>query len=163
MDFQKQESPASLLLRNLVFTVLQPGLVAVVIPYYILGREINLEKPWQLHTFGGMIVFAFGLIVMLRCILQFAFEGKGTLSPLDPTKRLVVRGLYRYSRNPMYVGVMMILIGEAIVTQSATLWIYLAIIFIAFHLFIMLHEEPRLRKDFGQEYLLYCEKVRRWF
>jgi protein-S-isoprenylcysteine O-methyltransferase Ste14 len=163
MDFQKQESPASLLLRNLVFTVLQPGLVAVVIPYYILGGKTNLEKPWQLHTFGGMIVFAFGLIVMLRCILQFALEGKGTLSPIDPTKRLVVRGLYRYSRNPMYVGVMMILIGEAIVTQSATLWIYLATIFIAFHLFIMLHEEPRLRKDFGKEYLVYCQKVRRWF
>lgn len=163
MDFQKQESSASLLLRNLVFTVLQPGLVAVVIPYYILGGETNLEKPWQLHTILGMIVFAFGLTVMLRCILQFALEGKGTLSPIDPTKRLVVRGLYRYSRNPMYVGVMMILIGEAIFTQSATLWIYPAIIFIAFHLFIMLHEEPRLRKDFGQEYLLYCEKVRRWF
>jgi protein-S-isoprenylcysteine O-methyltransferase Ste14 len=110
-----------------------------------------------------MIVFAFGLIITLRCILQFALEGKGTLSPIDPTKRLVVRGLYRYSRNPMYVGVMMILIGEAIVTQSATLWIYLAIIFIAFQLFIMLHEEPRLRKDFGQEYLVYCGKVRRWF
>lgn len=163
MDFQKQESTASLLLRNLVFTVLQPGLVAVVIPYYILGGEIKLETPWQLHTYGGVIVFAIGLVVMLRCIIQFALEGKGTLSPIDPTKRLVVRGLYRYSRNPMYVGVMMILIGEAIVTQSATLWIYLAIIFIAFNLFIMLHEEPRLRKVFGEEYLLYCEKVRRWF
>lgn len=163
MDFQKQESTVSLLLRNLVFTVLQPGLVAVVIPYYILGGEINLETPWQTHTYGGIIVFAIGLIVMLRCIIQFAFEGKGTLSPIDPTKRLVVRGLYRYSRNPMYVGVMMILIGEAIVTQSATLWIYLAIIFLAFNLFIMLHEEPRLRKVFGEEYLLYCEKVRRWF
>ena len=162
MDVQQQESTTSLLLRNLVFTVLQPGLVAVVIPYYILDGETTLEKPWQLHTYLGIIVFALGLIVMLRCILQFALEGKGTLSPIDPTKRLVVRGLYRYSRNPMYVGVMMILIGEAIITKSATLWIYLSIIFLAFNLFIMLHEEPRLRKVFGEEYLLYCQKTRRW-
>ena len=162
MDVQQQESTASLLLRNLVFTVLQPGLVAVVIPYYILDGETNLERPWQLHTYLGIIVFALGLIVMLRCILQFALEGKGTLSPIDPTKRLVVRGLYRYSRNPMYVGVMMILIGEAIITKSATLWIYLSIIFLAFNLFIMLREEPRLRKVFGEEYLLYCQKTRRW-
>lgn len=163
MGVEKEESMASLLLRNLIFTVLQPGLVAGVIPYYLLDGKTNLEAPWQLHTYLGIIVFGLGLVITLRCILQFAFEGKGTLSPIDPTKRLVVRGLYRYSRNPMYVGVMMILIGEAIVAQSVTLWIYLAIIFLAFNVFIMLHEEPRLRKIFGDEYLLYCEKTRRWF
>lgn len=162
MDIQQQESTASLLLRNLIFTVLQPGLVVGVVPYYILGGELPLSKPWQFHTYGAFIVIVIGLIIMLRCIVQFASEGKGTLSPIDPTKRLVVRGLYRYSRNPMYVGVMMILVGEAIVTASPSLWIYLSIIFLAFNLFIMLHEEPRLRKDFGDDYLRYCEKVRRW-
>ena len=162
MNLQQQESTASLLLRNLIFTVLQPGLVAGVIPYYIVRGEINLERPWAVHTYFGIGILAAGLIIMLRCILQFALEGKGTLSPVDPTRRLVVRGLYRYSRNPMYVGVMLILIGEAIAAQSGSLWIYLTIIFIGFNLFIMLHEEPRLKKDFGVEYLLYCKSVRRW-
>jgi protein-S-isoprenylcysteine O-methyltransferase Ste14 len=158
----QQESTASLLLRNLIFTVLQPGLVAGVIPYYILGGDTRLETPWSFQTYAGISLLIVGLIIMLRCILQFVWEGKGTLSPIDPTRRLVVRGLYRYSRNPMYVGVMMILIGEAIVTESVSLWMYLAVIFIAFNLFIVIHEEPRLRKDFGQDYLNYCEKVRRW-
>ena len=162
MDIKQQESTASLLLRNLIFTVLQPGLVAGVIPYYILGGDIRLETPWSFQTYGGIFLLTAGLIIMLRCILQFVWEGKGTLSPIDPTRRLVVRGLYRYSRNPMYVGVMMILIGEALATQSTSLWIYLAIIFVAFNLFIVIHEEPRLRKDFGQDYLNYCDKVRRW-
>ena len=157
-----QESTTSLLLRNLVFTILQPGMVAGVVPYYILEEEIRLNKPERFYTYAGIVVVFVGLAVMLRCILQFALEGKGTLSPVDPTKRLVVRGLYRYSRNPMYVGVMLILIGEATITQSSSLWLYLTFVFIAFNLFILLHEERRLRRDFGAEYSDYCKKVRRW-
>jgi len=99
---------------------------------------------------------------MVICIYEFAVFGKGTLSPLDPTKRLVVRGLYRYSRNPMYVGVMLMLIGEAIFAASIPLLIYLVLVFIGFNLFILLHEEPRLKRDFAEEYAEYCKKVRRW-
>ena len=85
-----------------------------------------------------------------------------TLSPADPTKRLVTRGLYKFSRNPIYVGVMMILIGEAIFFQSYDLWVYLLFTFVSLNLFVMLIEEPRLRKDFGEGYYQYCQKVRRW-
>ena len=99
---------------------------------------------------------------MLICIISFAVKGRGTLSPADPTKKLVVTGLYRYSRNPMYIGVVMILTGEAIFFQSVSLWIYLLVVIIAFNIFILLHEEPRLQKDFGEEYKKYCQKVRRW-
>ena len=163
METEKQESTASLLLRNLVFTLLQPGLVAGVIPYYILGGDLSrLQRPSPLQLYAGLAILLIGLAIMLRCILQFALQGKGTLSPVDPTKRLVVRGLYKYSRNPMYVGVMLILIGEAIMAQSVPLWIYLVVVFICFNLFILLHEEPRLRRDFGTEYLDYCRIVRRW-
>lgn len=163
MKTGKKESTASLLFRNFIFTILQPGLVAGLIPYYIVGGNINVLKiPLAFYQYAGLIVFATGFLIMLRCILQFALEGKGTLSPADPTKRLVNRGLYRYSRNPMYVGVMLILIGEAILTQSVSLWIYLTIVFICFNLFILLREEPRLRRDFGDDYILYCRKVRRW-
>jgi protein-S-isoprenylcysteine O-methyltransferase Ste14 len=99
---------------------------------------------------------------MINCIVNFAIKGKGTLSPADPTKELVTGGLYRFSRNPMYIGVMMILIGEAIFFQSFSLWIYSLVVFIGFNIFILVHEEPRLRKAFGDDYNNYCRKVRRW-
>lgn len=163
METEKQETTTSLLFRNLIFTILQPGLVTGVIPYYLLGDEVNvLQVPWRIQDYAGLIIFLAGLLILFRCIIQFALEGRGTLSPVDPTKRLVIRGLYQYSRNPMYVGVMMILIGEAMLTSSFSMWIYLSIVFVGFNLFIMLHEEPRLDKDFGQEYVHYRQKVRRW-
>ncbi len=153
----------SLLLRNLLFTILQPGIVAGLVPFLILGEKANniLAQP-SFHHYLGMAVFVIGFVIMMTCIISFAIKGQGTLSPADPTKRLVISGLYKFSRNPMYVGVSMILMGEAIFFQSNFLWIYLLFVFIAFNIFILLNEEPRLRKDFGEEYNLYCKKVRRW-
>ena len=87
--------------------------------------------------------------------------GKGTLSPADPTKRLVITGLYKYTRNPMYVGVMLLLLGESLFFRSVSLTIYGILIFSTFHIFIILKEEPRLKKDFGEEYDLYCKMVKR--
>ena len=154
----------SLFLRNLFFTILQPGLVAGLIPYWILGAEIEtaFDSPLQLNHYLGAIVFLIGLAIMLSCIVWFAVKGRGTLSPVDPTKHLVITGLYKYSRNPMYVGVVTILIGEALFFQSTSLWLYALFVFVGFHLFIILIEEPRLKKDFGEAYHTYCEKVRRW-
>lgn len=153
-----------LILRNLVFTILQPGIVAGLLPYYILTSQANdfIPESFKVIHILGILVFLFGLFIMLTCIRSFAIEGKGTLSPVDPTKQLVTKGLYRYSRNPMYVGVLLILIGEAIFFQSAKLWRYALIVFLVFNLFIILIEEPRLRKDFGKTYQSYCKKVRRW-
>src|SRR4051812_33321874 len=118
----------SLFLRNLFFTILQPGLVAGLFPYWIMGGNIKsvLAAPFHLSQMTGFVFFSAGLFVMLSCIARFAFEGRGTLSPADPTKRLVVGGLYKFSRNPMYVGVMLILVGEALVFQSVSLAIYSA-------------------------------------
>jgi protein-S-isoprenylcysteine O-methyltransferase Ste14 len=154
----------SLLLRNAFYTILQPGLVAGVIPYFILGSDRVtqlIEQSMQGVQVISCIVIVVGFIVMILCILRFAMEGRGTLSPVDPTKKLVIHGLYRYSRNPMYVGVMLMLIGEALYSGRG-LWIYTTIIFASFNIFIFIHEEPRLRKVFGEEYQQYCHKVRRW-
>ena len=154
----------SLLLRNIIFTILQPGIVAGLIPYLILRLKTNDLFAQQLrayHYFGSLI-FLLGFIIMLICIRSFAIIGKGTLSPADPTERLDITGFYKFSRNPMYVGVLLILIGEVIFFQSHLLIIYLLSIFTAFNIFILLIEEPRLRKDFGKEYREYCKKVRRW-
>lgn len=154
----------SLLLRNLLFTVLQPGVVAGLVPYLVLrnrGYEL-LPASWSASHYIGSILMAVGFCIMALCIIRFATEGKGTLSPLDPTKKLVVRGLYRYSRNPMYVGVMILLTGEALFWWSPALAIYAVVVFIAFNLFIFLHEEPRCRRVFGAEYDAYRSQVRRW-
>jgi len=154
----------SLLLSSLFFTILQPGLVAGLIPFWILGSQVRkvLKDSFEIQQYFGLILFIVGFIILIDCIVRFALEGRGTLSPADPTKKLVVKGLYRYSRNPMYVGVVSMLIGEAIFFEGGRFWYYVAAITIAFNLFILLVEEPRLKRDFGAEYDLYCEKVRRW-
>lgn len=154
----------SLFFRNLFFTILQPGIVAVLVPYWILGFRIQgyFDLSFSLAKWLAIAIFIAGVTILLICIAGFAIKGKGTLSPADPTKKLVVSGLYKYSRNPMYAGVIMMLIGEAIFFQSATLWIYAGLIFAAFFLFVRFFEEPRLQKDFGDDYKNYCKSVRRW-
>lgn len=155
----------SLFIRNLLFTILQPGIVAGLIPLWITRFRITniFDEVWQLHHYLGTIVFLLGFVIMLWCIIRFAVKGRGTLSPLNPTKKLVIGGLYKYSRNPMYVGVILILTGEVIFLQSVELGLYSLFVFIAFNIFTIRVEEPRLRKDFGEEYKRYREKVRRWF
>ena len=154
----------SLLLRNLLFTILQPGLVTGLFPYLLLrntGRSF-LPAVWTNWHYVGAGLMLVGISILLWCISRFVVEGKGTISPLDPTKKLVASGIYRYSRNPMYVGVMLLITGEAVFWQSLVLAGYAAIVFIAFNLFIILHEEPRLKRDFGPEYEHYFQSVRRW-
>lgn len=154
----------SLFLRNLFFTILQPGIVAGLIPLWIVSGNVMwlLLKMSGINHYAGLILFTVGVVILFSCIFSFAMKGRGTLSPVDPTKKLVVDGLYRFSRNPMYLGVLMILAGETVYFRSIYLSFYLFIIFLAFSVFIRLHEEPRLLRDFGVEYQQYCKKVRRW-
>lgn len=153
-----------LLLRNLVFTILQPGVVVILIPYLILKQQITeaFNHPFQWFQYSGALFFTAGLIVTVVCILSLAFMGRGTLSPAYPTKQLVVKGLYRFSRNPMYVGVMAMLVGESLFFHSLALLIYLLIVLLFFNIYIINFEEPRLRRDFPEAYSAYLSKVRRW-
>src|SRR5690349_14884833 len=147
----------SLFVRNLFFTILQPGMVAGLIPYWIAHNRLHAMSVQEftfIHYFG-IVIFLTGLIIMFHCIISFAVKGRGTLSQADPTKKLVIPGLYRFSRNPMYVGVMLILIGESVFLQLTNLWIYSLVIFTCFYVFIMLVEEPRLKRDFGEPYKAY--------
>jgi len=153
----------SLILRNIIFTILQPGVVAGLVPWLLVPNLLQSARHPSLAGIVGLCLFIVGLIILLVCIAQFARDGKGTLSPLDPTKNLVATGLYKYSRNPMYVGVTSMLAGECIMTGSETLIVYTIAVFIVFNLFILLHEEPRMKKDFGDSYVAYTKRVRRWF
>lgn len=162
--FEGRYTMLSLVLRNLIFTILQPGVVTVLVPYLILrwrGYDLTPDT-WQASHFVGIALMVVGTAIVLTCVMRFVTDGKGTISPVDPTKKLVIRGLYRYSRNPMYVGATTLLVGEAIFWWSPELALYAAIVFVAFNLVIILHEEPRLRREFGEEYRDYVAQVRRW-
>jgi len=152
-----------LLLRNLIFTILKPGIVIILIPFMIIRDKLDrIIQPLQFYHYVGIYVFLIGIIIMLHCIIKFTFEGRGTLSPIEPTQRLVISGLYSFSRNPMYIGAILILSGEAIFFHSTSLCLYSIIIFLIFNIIIFLIEEPRLRNDFDKEYRRYCQNVRRW-
>jgi protein-S-isoprenylcysteine O-methyltransferase Ste14 len=151
-----------IVLKNLLFSVLVPGTVAGLVPWWIL----HSAGPWQppkpgLRALGGIALGLAGLGVYLRCVTDFGAAG-GTPAPIDPPKQLVVRGLYRYSRNPMYVGVLSVIAGQALLFDSLRLALYAALVFGLFHAFVVLYEEPHLRRAFGRSYERFCERVPRW-
>lgn len=154
----------SLFFRNLFFTILQPGVVVVLVPYLIAGSSFHHAwgSPFKVIHLIAVLLFAIGLFILLACITGLAVLGRGTLSPADPTKELVTSGLYRYSRNPMYVGVLCMLVAESMFLGNSWLWLYTAAVWLLFELFIRFFEEPRLLRDFGNVYATYRKKVRRW-
>ena len=154
----------NLLLKNLFFTLLQPGSVVGLIPYFFLEGKIAAAFTERIRfiQFLGAGILLMGTFILLNCVLRFPYEANGTISPFVRSKKLLTTGLYNYSRNPMYIGVIMILVGESIFFKSGALWMYSFFVFIGFHLYLVLFEELRLRKDFGKEYDAYYKKVRRW-
>ena len=150
-----------LVTRAIFFTLLMPGTVTVLIPYSILGSPTVVHELSVLHI-GACIIGLTGGGVLLYCIWGFAFLGGGTLAPVDPPKILVVRGLYRYTRNPMYHSVLFILLSTSLFFRNWGLLLYAGIVFGCFHLFVVLYEEPHLRKQFGHQYLEYCRAAPRW-
>jgi protein-S-isoprenylcysteine O-methyltransferase Ste14 len=151
-----------LALRSLLWTVLMPGLFAGYLPwrYFGLGQmRLDLREP--LHLLGVVCITA-GVVLLGSCIWEFARSGRGTLSPADPPRELVVRGLYRYVRNPMYLSVTLIILGELLLTRSRPLFWYWVVWFIAVNLFVIGHEEPYLRSRFGASYERYTTEVGRW-
>jgi protein-S-isoprenylcysteine O-methyltransferase Ste14 len=149
-------------LKNLLFSVLVPGSVAGLVPWWIrraAGEPQLAESP--LAVVPGLVLLCAGLGIYLRCVTDFGSAG-GTPAPIDPPKQLVVRGLYRFSRNPMYVGVLSVIAGQALLFASWRLALYAAAIFGMFHGFVVLYEEPTLRRQFGASYEDLCARVPRW-
>ena len=97
------------------------------------------------------------------CVLTFALLGRGTPAPFDPPRRLVIRGPYRFVRNPMYIGAGLALGGAALFYNSVWLLAYVVLFLLAAHIFVVWYEEPTLRRTFGEEYDSYCRRVRRWW
>ncbi len=148
-----------LLLKNLVFTVLVPGTVAVYLPLLIASGRAPAGGLVQVV---GIALLAVGAAIYAWCVWDFAVTGRGTPAPLDAPKVLVVRGLYRYSRNPMYVGVLTTIVGWAVLYLSPAVVIYGLAVATAFHLVVVLYEERRLAAEFGRQYDEYRARVARW-
>lgn len=135
-----------------------PGIVAFFLPI-----TIALYDPWR-ATFiplGFLVVFI-GLIILLWCVRDFYVFGKGTLAPWEPTNKLIVNGLYQFVRNPMYLGVLIIVLGWGIVFTSLLLVLYMFVLVLAFHIRVVKVEEPYLKVKFKDEWESYYQKVPRW-
>jgi protein-S-isoprenylcysteine O-methyltransferase Ste14 len=155
-------SSAWLALRSILWTILLPGVVAGLVPwrFFGLGRiRFDISSPAALL---GLLCIAVGAILLAACIVEFARSGRGTLSPVDPPRHLVVRGLYRYVRNPMYLSVTLIILGEALIARSGAIAEYWVFWFLAVNLFVMGYEEPALSHRFGASYDEYRQHVGRW-
>lgn len=153
----------TLALKATIITLLMPGTVIVLIPDFILRRSGIYEWPAvsSLTVLAALTGLA-GLGVLLYCIRGFAIHGRGTLAPIDPPTILIVRGLYRYTRNPMYLAVIVVLLSEASFFSCTALLVYAAAVLTGFHLFVVLYEEPHLRSQFGQSFEEYLKAVPRW-
>ena len=146
-----------------VFLVLAPGTVAGLVPWWI--SRWRLESPTQgwlpLRIAGGLLIAA-GLPVLVDSFARFALQGLGTPAPVFPTRHLVITGLYRFVRNPMYVAVVSVIIGQGLLLGNIRVLEYGAVVWLGFHLFVVGYEEPTLRAKFGPEYELFCATVPRW-
>ena len=146
-------------IKNIVSFIL-PITMLIIVPIWI-------ENDWTIH-FGlslicGLLLIALGLVVMTLTISSFIRIGKGTLAPWSPTKKLVIKGLYRYVRNPMILGVLTVLVGEALTVRSENILIWAAAFFIINTIYFIIYEEPNLEQRFGNEYREYKKHVSRWW
>ncbi len=147
-----------LLLRALLSFLVLPGVAAGIAPAGIVAIDPWRGAGWR----AGLGILALGVVVLLICVRDFLVAGRGTLAPWDPPKRLVVVGLYRHVRNPMYVGVLAIVAGWAVAAGSPLLVVYTAAFAAIFHGRVLLHEEPWLARTFPDDWALYRAGVRRW-
>ena len=148
-------------LKSLLFLIVAPGMVAGYIPLMLLrnGAQINLG----IFAWVALPLWLLGALILLWSFWNFLKQGRGTPAPIDPPKELVAVGFYRYTRNPMYVGVLSVIVGHFLWFGFWNLLIYTVVIFMAFNTFIAYYEEPTLRKKFGAAYEDYCRRVPRWF
>jgi protein-S-isoprenylcysteine O-methyltransferase Ste14 len=149
-----------------VFFVLTPGVVAGLVPWWLTGWRVRQPAPawvwWPARVVGGVLVAA-GVAVLLHAFARFVTEGIGTPAPVAPTRHLVVGGLYRYVRNPMYLAVLAVIVGQALVLGQPVLLPYAAAVGVVVAAFVRGYEEPALRDRYGAEYDAYRRSVPGWW
>jgi protein-S-isoprenylcysteine O-methyltransferase Ste14 len=150
-------------LGTVIFFPAAPGFLAGLVPWWISRWRMQpafLGQP--VFRLAGVALIVLGTCALLESFVRFALQGRGTPAPILPTEHLVVTGLYRYVRNPMYVGVISVITGQGLLFGNASLLGYGAAVWLGFFLFVMAYEEPTLRRTFGTEYENFCAQVPRW-
>jgi protein-S-isoprenylcysteine O-methyltransferase Ste14 len=152
--------------RNIIVSILfaifgGPGIVLVYLPFWLTRFRIPIGEPWGQTALAGVLLAA-GVAPLAESARRFIYAGRGTLVPTTPTERLVVSGFYRFVRNPMYVGLLIALAGEALLFERRVVLAYMAIVWLATHLFVCFYEEPALTRRYGDEYLRFKQNVPRW-
>ena len=151
------------IIGSAVFLVIAPGFVAGLVPWWI--SNWRLEAPFfgmPLFRLAGGALILMGVAGLLDSFVRFAVQGLGTPAPVFPTRHLVITGLYRYVRNPIYVAVVSTILGQGLVLGNLTLLEYGGLVWLLFHLFVLVYEEATLRASFGSEYKKFCAEVPRW-
>lgn len=146
-----------------LFLVIAPGFVAGLVPWWI--SRWRIETPFfgmPLFRGAGGVLITLGAIGLLDSFLRFALKGVGTPAPVFPTRHLVVSGLYRYVRNPMYIAVVSTILGQGLLFGNVRLLEYGGVVWLVSHVFVLVYEEPTLRASFGREYKTFCAEVPRW-
>jgi len=154
---------AQAILGSASFLILAPGVIVGVVPWLI--------SHWRMQPaiFGlpairglGVVLILLGIPVLLESFVRFALDGLGTPAPIFPTQHLVIRGPYRYVRNPMYIAAEAVVLGQGLLLGSWIIVAYVLLVWLVAHMFVLLYEEPTLRKTFGGDYDAYCASVPRW-
>lgn len=148
------------LLKTLLFTILVPGFVTLRVPYILLGRMY--EPGHGPLAWLGIFCVVAGAVIYFLCAWQFAVRGLGTPAPIAPTRFLVVSGLHRHVRNPMYIGVLLVILGQAALFRAPQVAEYGTICILVAHVFVISYEEPTLHRQFGASYDEYRSTVPRW-
>ena len=154
---------ASAIVGSAIFLVVAPGTVALYGPWTI--SRWHFAPPlfgWSLFRAIGILMIVVGLPVLLDSFARFAIQGLGTPAPIAPPQHLVITGLYRRVRNPMYVAVLLLIFGQGLLFGSVRLLEYGIMVWLGFFAFVLLYEEPTLQRKFGAEYQEFCAEVPRW-
>ena len=149
--------------RAIVWATLFVGFLLIYLPTRVLSST-GIVRPASIAApqIAGTIIGTAGVLLALWCISTFVWIGRGTPAPFDPPRRLVIRGPYRFVRNPMYIGAGLALAGAALFYKSVPLVIYAGVFLLVCHIFVLAYEEPTLKRTFGPDYEAYCQRVSRW-
>ena len=147
------------LIKTLLFTVVMPGTVGLYLPQWLKGGSV--EVPGGVRA-SGLALFVCGATIYFWCASDFVSKGLGTPLPLDAPRVLVIKGLYRFTRNPMYMGVLAVILSQALYYGAVSVALYACAVLAGFELFVRFYEEPTLRRLFGAQYEDYRRKVPRW-
>ena len=157
-------SPLAPVIGSLLWLVVAPGSVTVLFPWLL--SEWAVRPPFfglNACRWLGWLLILLGVSRLIEAFARFAFYGRGTPAPYMLTERLVITGSYRYVRNPMYIAILSIVLGQALILGQSALLGYVLALWVGFQVFVLLYEEPSLRRRYGQQYENYCTAVRRWW